>query len=175
MWAQDEGRIGLQHVLRRIWAPVGCRPTAVIRPSYKWLYVYAFVEPSSGETFWLFLPRVDTETFALALQEFADHVGASSSNRVALVLDNAGWHRTTQLEVPEGIDLVFLPPYAPELQPAERLWPELHQFMANQYFESLDHLEEALIPGCRYLINDSDRVRRLTNYHWWADALSAIN
>jgi transposase len=41
---------------------------------------------------------------------------------VVLVLDNAGWHSSDKLVAPEGLMLAFLPPYSPELQPAERLW-----------------------------------------------------
>jgi hypothetical protein len=42
---------------------------------------------------------------------------------VVLVLDQAGWHHATDLRIPDRIDLLFLPTYSPELQPAERLWP----------------------------------------------------
>ena len=36
--------------------------------------------------------------------------------------DNAGWHRSKKVIIPKGIEIEFLPPYSPELQPAERLW-----------------------------------------------------
>jgi putative transposase len=36
-----------------------------------------------------------------------------------LVLDWAGWHASARLRVPEHVHLLFLPPYSPELQPAE--------------------------------------------------------
>ena len=45
------------------------------------------------------------------------------NKRVLLVLDQAGWHISEDLELPEGLDLYFLPPHSPELQPAERLCP----------------------------------------------------
>ncbi|MBD2543030.1 hypothetical protein H6G72_04010 [Planktothricoides sp. FACHB-1370] len=38
-----------------------------------------------------------------------------------LAVDQAGWHRSQDLEIPVGLHLIFLPPYSPELQPAERL------------------------------------------------------
>ncbi|MBW4635498.1 MAG: transposase, partial [Iphinoe sp. HA4291-MV1] len=38
-------------------------------------------------------------------------------------IDQAGWHTSNDLDLPEGIDLIYLPAYSPELQPAERLWP----------------------------------------------------
>ena len=38
--------------------------------------------------------------------------------------------------------LVFLPPYSPEVQPAERLWPLSNEPLANRVFPSLNELEE---------------------------------
>src|SRR3954452_20255183 len=51
VWATDEHRIGLKPILRRVWAPQGQRPIALGHHRYKWLYVTAFVQPISGETF----------------------------------------------------------------------------------------------------------------------------
>lgn len=50
-WAQDEARLGLQPVVRRVWAPRGERPIAWINPRYEWLWVYGFVHPPTGDTY----------------------------------------------------------------------------------------------------------------------------
>ena len=68
-----------------------------------------------------------------------------TSKRVLLVLDQAGWHSSQDLVVPEGIHLLFLPPYAPELPPCERMWPLSNEGVANGVFRSLDELEEAQV------------------------------
>src|SRR4051812_32830382 len=52
VWATGEHRIGLKPILRRVWAPKGHRPIALGHHRYKWLYVTAFVQPTSGEVFW---------------------------------------------------------------------------------------------------------------------------
>src|SRR4051812_32588567 len=58
LWAEDETRLGLKPVIRRVWAPVGDRPVARFKRGYKWTYLYGFVRPQSGEVFWLILcPR----------------------------------------------------------------------------------------------------------------------
>ncbi|NEN97239.1 MAG: hypothetical protein F6K50_17420, partial [Moorea sp. SIO3I7] len=57
------------------------------------------------------------------LKDFAEHFGIGAKKRVILTVDQARWHMSEKLEVPEGIHLFPLPPYSPELQPAERLWP----------------------------------------------------
>ncbi len=81
LWSTDEHRIGLKPILRRVWVFNGQRPTASVEHRYQWLYVYAFVHPPSGHTQWLLLPTVNVDIFALALQHFAQAVGASKQNR----------------------------------------------------------------------------------------------
>ena len=39
-----------------------------------------------------------------------------------MVLDGASSHKRKDLKIPENINLVFLPPYSPELNPAEQIW-----------------------------------------------------
>jgi hypothetical protein len=123
LWTMDEHRIGLKPILRRVWAPKGATVKAPVAQRYEWMYVLAFVHPQSGQTSWLLLPTVSVEAFSLALAAFADEVGAGPDKQIVLVLDRAGWHSSTRLTLPEGIHLVFLPPYSEEVQPAERLWP----------------------------------------------------
>jgi transposase len=133
LWAEDEARLGLKPVIRRVWAPVGKRPVARFKRGYKWTYLYAFVHPESGEVYWLILPTVNTELFSMTLNEFAREVGAGKDKRVLLlVVDQAGWHTGKEVEVPEGIHLEFLPSGSPELQPAERLWPLTNEAVANR-------------------------------------------
>jgi transposase len=93
--------------------------------------------------------------------------------RIVLVLDQARWHTTPKLEVPEGLHLVFLPPYSPELQPAERLWPLTNEAIANQYFETIEEVEEAICHRCQELLKYPGFVRGLTHFHWWPNITSA--
>jgi transposase len=170
LWAEDEARLGLKPVIRRVWAPVGKRPIAHFKRGYKWTYLYGFVRPESGEVFWLILPTVDVKLFSKALCEFAKEVGASKDKRILLVVDRAGWHTGEEVEVPEGIHLEFVPSGSPELQPAERLWPLTNEGVANGIFEEIEEIEEALMERCIQLLDQSETIRDLTNYHWWPQA-----
>ncbi len=170
LWAQDEARLGLKPVIRRVWAPVGRRPIARLKRGYEWTYLYAFVRPESGEVYWLILPTANVALFSTALSEFAKEVGAGESKRVLLVVDKAGWHTGGEVEVPEGIDLEFLPSGSPELQPAERLWPLSNEAVANRLFEEIEELEEALVERCEQLLDQTETIRDLTNYYWWPQA-----
>ena len=167
LWAEDEHRLGLLPVIRRVWAPRGQRPVAAVERHYEWLYVYAFVRPRTGRSWWCLLPRVTTEAMGLALAAFARDEGINAAQRAVLVVDQAGWHVGGDLALPDGIDLVFLPAYSPELQPAERLWPLVDEPVANRAFPNLDALEAVLVERCRTLEADPDRLKAHTHYHWW--------
>jgi hypothetical protein len=62
---------------------------------------------------------------------------------VLLAVDQAGWHTSDPVILPDGLHLEFLPAYSPELQPAERLWSILDQPIANRTLDTIEHLEQA--------------------------------
>ena len=165
VWATDEHRLGLKPILRRVWAPKGQRPIALGHHRYKWLYVTAFVQPTSGEVFWYISNGVSKPFFAGLLALFAREAGAGQDRIIVLGLDSAGWHTAPNLAVPDGIRLAYLPPYSPELQPAEHLWPILDEPLANRYFETLADLERTVADRCRVL--EGDQLSLGTNFHWW--------
>lgn len=72
---------------------------------------------------------------------FAREAGAGRDRIIVLVLDNVGWHSESNLAVPEGIRLVFLPAYTPELQPAEHLWRTVDEPIVNKHIPDLETLE----------------------------------
>ncbi len=101
---------------------------------------HASVQPGTGRTWWLLLPTVSIAAFVVALAEFAQAIGAGRGKQILLVLDHEGWHVSPQVQAPAGIHLHFLPPYSPELQPAERLWPLTNEALANRHFRDLEEL-----------------------------------
>lgn len=134
---------------------------------YEWLYVYAWVRPTSGDTYWLLLPTVSIAAFNLALAEFARDVGLGADKQVLLVVDRAGWHLSPQVRVPDGLHLEWLPAYSPELQPAERLWPLSNEPLVNQHFATLDALMAVQAERCRTLRAQPTVIKAHTHYHWW--------
>lgn len=167
VWALDEHRLGLKPVLRRVWAPRGQRPIARGHHRFAWLYVSGFVRPATGALVWFLANGVGAALFGEILAAFAREVGAGAGKRVILVLDGAGWHVAADLVVPEGIELVFLPPYSPELQPAEHLWPLIDEPVANAFFADLEELDDAVGERCCMLADDPDRIKASTHFHWW--------
>src|SRR5271165_1044603 len=99
----DEHRIGLKPILRKVWTKRGHRPIAIVRHRYQWMYLTAFVQPLSGQTEWQIWPTVRTDVFSLALANFAQEVTPGKDKQVVLLLDQAGWHTSKQLQIPAGI------------------------------------------------------------------------
>lgn len=168
VWSEDEHRLGLLSVPRKIWARRGQRPVVRVQPRQEWLYLFGFCCPENGASYWLLMPSVNLTVMNLVLAEFAKAQGIGPDKQVVLVIDGAGWHRSSKLEIPEGLHLVFLPPYTPELQPAERLWELTDEGLANRHFKTLDDLEEAQSQWCRRLSRDyRAQIQSRTCYHWW--------
>ena len=172
MWATDEHRLGLKPVHRRVWAPIGERPIALGHHRYQWLYVTAFVQPTSGETVWYLSNGISKPFFEQLLAAFARSVGAGRQRIIVLLLDGAGWHTEPGLAIPEGVRFVRLPPYTPELQPAEHLWPLVDEPVVNKYFPTLDDLDAVLAKRCRFLSQDRQLIAAHTNFNWWPDPIN---
>jgi transposase len=166
--------LGLQPIVRRVWTRHKQRALAYCNYKRKWLYLYSFVHPASGRSEWLILPRVRTDVMSVVLTEFARLVGVSASKQIVMVLDNAGWHTSAELKVPDGIHLVFLPSHTPELQPAERVWPLVRESLANTALANLDSLEARLVERCQKLVPQRDVISKLTHYHWWPHDSSGL-
>jgi transposase len=110
---------------------------------------------------------VNIPVFEAGLAVFAQEIGAGPRKQIVLVLDRAGWHASVNLRVPEHAHLLFLPPYFPELQPAEHLWPLTNTVLANRHFASIDDLEDAQAARCVALQAQLDLIRSTTLFHCW--------
>jgi transposase len=171
LWAVDEHRIGLKPILHKAWCVNGQRPLAPVQHRYAWRYLVGFVQPASGRTVFHLATSVSIPLFEAELAAFARAVGASPTRQIVLVLDRAGWHSTQRLHVPDHVHLLFLPPYSPELQPAEHLWPLTNTVLENRHFTSIEELEDAQADRCVALHARRDLVRSTTLFHWWPQRL----
>jgi transposase len=167
VFATDEHRLGLKPVTRRVWAPIGERPIAHGHHRFDWLYVTAFVSPATGETFWYLSNGVSKEFFEALLETFAREAEAGAARIILLVLDNAGWHGPANLKIPEGIRLIYLPPYSPELQPAETLWALVDEPVVNKHVATIAELDETIAQRCVALAEQPEQIQRRTGFRWW--------
>ena len=136
----------------------------ISRLERKYLYAFSAVSPHDGVMDSLVLPRVNAETMSMFLAEVAQrHAGEF----VLMVMDQAGWHIAGELTVPANMRLMFLPPYSPELNPAEHLWEALREdCFANHVFKDLDRVEKALTAGLVALETDPTRTQSMTGFKW---------
>jgi transposase len=72
-----------------------------------------------------------------------------------------------RLRVPDHVHLLFLPPYSPELQPAEHLWPLTNTVLVNQHFANIKELEDAQAERCVALQVRRELIRSTMLFHWW--------
>lgn len=96
--AFDEARFGLINWNHRRYCPKGFRPPRVVWRRYEWSYLYADVEPATGESFCSYIPGMDGRCF----ETFLRHLGeAYADHHLVLVLDNAPSHLSQQIAHPE--------------------------------------------------------------------------
>lgn len=168
-WAEDEHRIGFKPIHRIIWVEKGENPIAPVNWKYEWLWLIGLVHPCSGQTYWWIVPQLSNQILTQALKDFAEHFQLGPKRRVVLAIDQAGFHPSDKVEVPDGIHIIEMPPKSPELQPAERLWPLADEPLANRTFSSLDELEEVSFHRCQTLLERPDWIRGYAKYYWWPD------
>jgi transposase len=166
VWAEDEARLGLKPIARRVWSPKGRRPRSGGRTRYDWLYVYGFARPRTGQTFCAILPRVNAGRMGEALAAFAAHADPTEEKALVVLVDNAGWHVAKRLAVPPNVVLHFLPPCTPELQPAEPLWPLVREAVVNRSIGRVDRLRAIVRTRLAYLARNPGVVQPVVGFRW---------
>jgi hypothetical protein len=162
LFAQDEGRFGRISDVRRAWSPLGTRPQAPRQLIRTYLYVFTAVCPALGKMTSLILPWANTEMMNIFLRQVAEDF---SDYFILMLTDQAGWHTSQKLELPENIRLIKLPPRSPELNPSEHIWEELREKnFANKAFRDLDELENKLCQGLNDLACNPEKLRSMTNF-----------
>jgi transposase len=169
--AFDEARFGLINWHRRRYCPKGFRPPWVVRRAYEWTYLYAALDPASGESFCMYLPGMD----GLCLEAFLEHLGgAYAEHHLLVVLDGAPSHTSGRIGLPENVSLMRLPSYSPELNPVERWFQEFRRALSNRIFETVDLLQDALTRVLEPYWRDPARLRSLTGFSWWVNAIESL-
>lgn len=147
----DEGRFGLKSTVTRCWAKRGQPLCVPVQQGYESFYIYSAVNPCSGASFSLFMPEISTDVMNLYLDELSK---SCRQKPITLVMDQAGWHTSRDLQIPENITIEFLPPYSPELNPVEKLWWWLRKNVThNNLFRTLENLMDALEREFRKITN----------------------
>ena len=170
LWAMDESRLGLQTVRRRRLTARGTKPVGVQQQRFENFYLYGAVAPQSGDGYFLGMSKLTADGFQRFLDEFA---AARPDTLNVLLVDNSRCHHAKALVVPANVVLLFQEPYAPELNPAERVWQALKDVLAWQRFTDLAALQDRVVE----IVRDwqADLLRSLTAYPYIMAAINALS
>ena len=164
----DELRLGLRGTTRRAWGRRGVKVRQRLQLKYEWRYLFAAVDGQAGRIWWDWLPSMKAEALwptIAGLQEMAVLDG--------LVWDNAPGHRDDEI-TDLDLALVGLPPYSPELNPAERLLEEIRRRVEGRVYATLDAKAAEVEAFLEELDADPSRVRRLCGWAWINAAIATL-
>lgn len=169
LWTQDESRCGLLPIVRRRITARGVQPLLPSAYRFESLYLYGAVEPLTGQSFFLELPVLNTQGFQLFLDHFAATDPASFH---LLLLDNGAFHKARSLRLPPNVGLLFFPAYTPELNPIERLWRDLKDWLAQYQPRSLAELSKLLCARLKHYT--ATAIRSLTGFLYLVTAFQQV-
>jgi transposase len=169
IFCQDESRFGLLPIQRRRITMTGVKPLGTVPSRFESFYVDGAVEPTTGESFFLERPDLNSITFQMVLNEFSH--GYQDTLDIIL-MDNGSCHTAKSLGIPPNAVCLFLPPYSPELHPIERLWREMKDRLAWMLVGTLAELEHHVEMLITHYAKAA--IRSLTSYPYFVDAVNAV-
>ncbi|MDP9317143.1 MAG: IS630 family transposase [Chloroflexota bacterium] len=170
VWACDQSRFGLRTIRRRRLTGYGVKPVGRCQYGYANFWLYGAVAPATGDGFFYVLPTLNAEYMQLFLNALAQ---ARPDTLNVLLLDNSGAHTAQELVVPSNIVLLFQPPYAPEVNPAERVWADLKMDLAWECYTSLQALQDHIVRLVEAY--DAPTLHSLTAYPYFMAAVNALS
>jgi len=157
--------VGQKNTITRRWARRGTRPRAPRDQRTRSAYIFGAICPQEGKGAGLVLPKRNTRAMQWHLEEIATQVAPTA--HAVVLLDQAGWHMTDKLDIPNNITLMPLPPRAPELNPVENIWQFLREnWLSNRIFKSYDDILDHCCFAWNRLIDQPGRIRSITRRDW---------
>jgi transposase len=165
----DETRLGLMPIIRRRITLKGVKPIQQVHLMFENYYIYGAVEPTTGDSFFLELPHLNSDWFQIFLDEFSMNY---KDDFLLMLLDNGLFHKAKKLVIPSNVLFLFLPPYSPELSPIERLWQDVKDKLSFWLYETLAEHKNAV--GNILNSYSFDDIASLTGYSYIVNAVNAL-
>lgn len=162
----DESRLGLHTIRRRRLTARGTQPVGIYQYAFTNFYLYGAIAPRTGDAYFLGLPTLNATYFQRFLDDFAHPHPLN-----VLLVDNSRAHTAAALRIPPNITLLFPPPYAPALNPAERVWRALKDALAWRCFADLAALQAHVVQVVEAWT--VGMLQALTTYPFIIEALNA--
>lgn len=165
IWFQDEARVGQKGTVTRIWARKGTRPRVIRQQQFEYTYIFGAFCPQKDMAAGLVLPNIGSFCMEKHLEEISKHV--EKGKHGVVVFDQAAWHTSKKLKVPNNLSLLPLPVASPELNPAEQVWQVLRdRYLANRCFESFESIVDACCQAWNLLTEQTNAIRNLCTRSW---------
>ena len=159
---QDEAGFGRINKPKYCWCEKGTRPSVPCHHIREYRYVYGAVEPLTGENCFVVMPYCNTDCMNIFLEELSN---TFPRDKIVLACDGAAWHKSKTLKIPENIELIFIPPYTPEMNPIEQIWKEIRKIgFKNEVFQTLQKVVDRLCDTICSLSNDT--IKSITGRDW---------
>ena len=111
------------------------------------------------------LPFCNTETMSLHLGEIS--LAVAPDAHAVVLMDQAGWHTTSKLDVPANISIVVLPAKCPELNPVENIWQFMRDnWLSNRIFTSHDNIIDHCSEAWNKLIDQPWHIMTIGRRKW---------
>ena len=169
LYFQDEGRYGLMTRLKRVLTIKGVKPVCPYQHRFKNTWPHGCFSPIDGNSFMLEIENVDAQIFQIFIREFSKQ---RPDELKILVMDNAAFHTAAAVKYPDNIMPIYIPPYSPELNPAEKIWQFLKDKMSMKIYEDIKALRKDLFSIINQQLT-SDRIKSLTGYQLYLDNFNA--
>jgi transposase len=143
----------------------GVKPIVTYQHAFKSTYLFGSFSPINGDAFIWEINGVDCKIFEAYLHEFSKQ---KPKELKVIIIDNAGFHSTKNITIPENIRLINIPPYSPELNPAEKVWQYLKTNFKNQLFINMENLKRWLYREVNGNLT-SQRIKSITENKFYND------
>ena len=137
LYFEDESRFGLMTRNGRSLTGKGVKPICPFLQAFQNLWLFGAFSPVNGEHFLMELPNCNSENFQIWLNQFSE---LNPKEFKIIFLDNGAFHKAKKLVMPNNIALVFIPPYSPELNPAEKIWAFFKRQFTNVLCKNLEEV-----------------------------------
>ena len=161
----DEAFFRRESTVIRGWYPRGSKTEIRCPMTFEKVGACGAVDPRTGSLYSLCFDGFDSDTFIYYLTWLLGVVKAEK--KIVIVCDNATPHKSHKIKefVQKNnvrLDLLYLPPYSPDLNPIERVWKNLRYHVThNVYFETLTVLENAIINYLKEHAKPNERLQSL--------------
>lgn len=164
LYFQDESRFGLMTKQKKVLVSKGIKPIGQYQHSYQWLWLWGCFSPITGDSFYWETPLVSNDIFENYLKDFSCQ---NPRELKIVIIDNAGFHTSQNITIPDNIKLIRIPPYTPELNPAEKVWQWMKDKVAMKLFKDMKTLQDKITEMVNQLT--PELIMSITGYEFYIE------